>query len=284
MKDGFGAYHPLANLIFFVSVITVTMFTDDPVMLGVSLFGAVCYGVLLKGRRGAVSAIKSVMILVIFTAVLNPLFNHAGVTVLFRMPSGNAFTLEAVLFGISAGGKLAAVFMWFLCLNQIVTSDKIIYLFGRVSPYFALALSLILGFVPVIKNKFRMCYEAQAQFGESKMITASRCMLSTAGWAIEEAADTALSMHGRGFGLKGRTSFHLFIMERKDVLFIAICAAAFGALVFMKITGTFDFYYYPYVKSFGNSSRLWGALVYGAICLMPEWIYMTERRRTKGAL
>ena len=281
MKDGFGGYHPLANLIFFVSVIAVLMITDDPVMIAVSLLGALSYAFLLKGIKQALGMIKAVAFMVVFTALLNPMFNHAGVTPLFYLPWGNAVTLEAIAFGIGAGLKLAAVVMWFFSFNAIVTSDKIIYIFGRVSPYFALMLSLILTFVPVMKNRFRLCYEAQAQFGGGRLLTATKSLLSTAGWAIEEAADTAQSMHARGFGLKGRTSFHLFVMEKKDRAFMVVCAVLFVFVVMLLFNGAFDFYYYPYVKSFGNGLRLWGALGYLFMCLMPVGIWIGERRREK---
>ena len=281
MRDGFKSYHPLANLIFYVAVIGVTMLTDDPFMLLVSLFGSIAYGVLLEGKKAVIITLRGILPVIIFTALLNPLFNHAGITPLFYMPGGNAVTLEAVLFGISAGVKLSAVVMWFYSLNKIVTSDKIIYLFGKISPYFGLTLSLILGFVPVVKNKFSICFEAQSQFGKSKFVTLARCMLSTAGWVIEGAADTAQSMHGRGFGLKGRTSFNLFIIEKKDIAFMVICAVAFGFIILLKINGDFDFYYYPYVKSFGSPMRYFGSLVYLALCLMPFGVYFKERRKVK---
>lgn len=38
--------------------------------------------------------------LMLLAAVVNPLVSHQGVTVLFRFPSGNACTLESVLYGI----------------------------------------------------------------------------------------------------------------------------------------------------------------------------------------
>ncbi|MBE6007989.1 MAG: hypothetical protein E7235_02185 [Lachnospiraceae bacterium] len=281
MKNGFGDYHPLANLIFFASVIAVCMVTDDPLVIGVSLTGAFAYAFLLKGRRRVMGMLKAVGFMVVFTALLNPMFNHAGITPLFRLPWGNAVTLEAVLFGIGAGVKLAAVVMWFYSFNAIVTSDKITYIFGRISPCFALILSLILTFVPVMKNRFMVCFEAQAQFGAGRLMTASKSLLATAGWAIEEAADTAQSMHGRGFGLKGRTSFHLFVMEKKDRAFIAVCVALFIFTAVLYFKGAFDFYYYPYVKSFGGYLRPVGALTYIFMCFMPIGIWFKERRRGK---
>jgi energy-coupling factor transport system permease protein len=43
---------------------------------------------------------------------------------------------------------LAAVISWFSCYNAVMTSDKFVYLFGRVIPALSLILSMTLRFVP----------------------------------------------------------------------------------------------------------------------------------------
>jgi energy-coupling factor transport system permease protein len=40
------------------------------------------------------------------TAWLNPLFNHAGVTLLFYLPGGNPVTLESMVYGLAAATML----------------------------------------------------------------------------------------------------------------------------------------------------------------------------------
>ena len=50
----------------------------------------------------------------------------------------NPVTLEAVCYGFAVGVMIMSVFYWFKCFNAVMSSDKFIYLFGRVIPKLAL--------------------------------------------------------------------------------------------------------------------------------------------------
>ena len=39
----------------------------------------------------------------LLAALVNPAFNHAGVTILIYLPSGNPLTLESILYGRGGG-------------------------------------------------------------------------------------------------------------------------------------------------------------------------------------
>ncbi len=65
--------------------------------------------------------------------------------VLFLLPSfrvtrlavnfiGNQITLEALATGTTLGVRAASVLMWLSCMNAVISSDKVVYLFGRISP------------------------------------------------------------------------------------------------------------------------------------------------------
>ena len=281
MRDGFGTYHPLANLIYFLSVMVCAMVINDPIFTVISAVGSVAFAVQLKGEKAAFVVLKAALPMMIFMAVLNPLFNHGGVTPLFRLPSGNAFTLEALIFGLKAGATLGAMFLWCYSMNFILTGDKLIYIFGRISPYFGLAVSLVMGFIPVFKDKYKMAYNAQKQFGGSRFAVSGRCVLAALGAVIEESADTAESMVSRGFGLKGRTAFTPYKIESKDKMFIAVNGLLLAMVIVLFASGAFDYFYYPKVKSYGNEFRFLGAAAYMIMCLLPTFIYLKEMRRMK---
>lgn len=76
-------------------------------------------------------------------AIINPLFSHAGATMLFYMKDGNPVTLESILYGIGAGVMLAGVVSWFSVFNVVMTSDKFMYLFGKAIPAASLLLSMV---------------------------------------------------------------------------------------------------------------------------------------------
>ena len=99
-------------------------------------------------------------------ALLNPMFNHYGVTpLLYIESSGNWVTLEAMVYGIVLGCVLFIMILWFSCYNQIMTSDKFIYLFGRIIPAMSLMLSMALRFVPHFMAQLKVIRNGQKCVG-----------------------------------------------------------------------------------------------------------------------
>ena len=132
MGDAFSHYHPLVNFLFFALVLAYSMVLMHPVCLAVSLTGALVYAGELGGRRALAGHLKFALPVLLLAAIVNPAFNHAGVTILTYLPSGNPLTLESILYGLAAGAMLCAVVLWFVCFNAVITSDKFVYLFGPV--------------------------------------------------------------------------------------------------------------------------------------------------------
>ena len=142
MGDAFSRYHPLVNFLFFALVLAYSMVLMHPVCLAVSLLGALLYAGQLEGRRALARHLRVALPVLLLAALVNPAFNHAGVTILIYLPSGNPLTLESILYGLAAGAMLCAVVLWFVCFNRVITSDKFVYLFGRVIPALSLVLSM----------------------------------------------------------------------------------------------------------------------------------------------
>ena len=132
--NGFASLHPVVLFTYFAAVVGCTMFFTHPLLQAISLLGAFIYSVMLKGKRGLLFNTVFMLPMLLFMAGLNPLFNHRGVTILFYLNSGNPVTLESVLYGVSAAVMFITVIMWFSCYNAVMTSDKFIYLFGKVVP------------------------------------------------------------------------------------------------------------------------------------------------------
>ena len=123
-RDTFSSCHPLCNFLFFALVLLFTMTLQHPAYLAASLGGAICYRACLRGRA-AVLLLRMVP-LSLTAAVINPLFNHRGVTILWYFPSGNPLTLESMLYGLGAAAMLSAVILWFACYTEVMTSDKFV--------------------------------------------------------------------------------------------------------------------------------------------------------------
>ena len=242
MRSGFARLHPLVDLTFFVLVLAFAMFLSHP---AVQLAGLVCAALfaLRCTGRGFGRRMAMLLPLMLLAAVVNPLVSHQGVTVLFRFPSGNACTLESVLYGISAAVRLGTAVLWFMGWNAVMTSDKFVYLFGRILPSLSLTLSMGLRFVPRLLRRTREVAQAQklARPAERGWLAgirrAGRVVSIVVTWALENALDTADSMKSRGYGLPKRTAFSLFRFTLRDGICLGVLAALGGIVLAGSLTG-----------------------------------------------
>ena len=100
------------------------------------------YYIYLKGKKAFKTALWLMIPVFLISALVNPLFNHEGVTLLFYFRTGNPLTLESIVYGLASGVMLVSVLNWFSCYQVIMTSDKFIYLFGKLIPAMSLILSI----------------------------------------------------------------------------------------------------------------------------------------------
>ena len=239
-QDAFADCHPIVNFIYFVSVIAFGMMSLHPVCLMIAFMGAFAYSVCLGGRKAVLRNLRYMIPVIILTALINPAFSHQGVSVLWYFPTGNALTLESILYGLAAAGMLVTVLCWFASLNRVLTSDKMIYLFGRFAPYLSLVISMTLKFFPEFGARIRQVYQAQKCAGFivegryfKRIRTGMRVISSATTWALERAVITGDSMHSRGYGIGRRTAFSLFRFHRRD----AVCLAGILTLAGMTLAG-----------------------------------------------
>lgn len=288
MKDSFSGYHPLVNFVFFAEVLLFSMWFLHPACLAISAVSALAYGLYLQPRETGRLCLRFLLPVMLVTALVNPAFSHEGVTILTYLPSGNPLTLESILYGLAAAGLLAAVMLWFSCFNRVVTSDKFVYLFGRIIPALSLVLSMALRFVPRFRAQLRGVTDAQRVLGRDisrgKLTRRLRCagtILSVmVTWALENGIDTADSMKSRGYGLPGRTAFSIYRFDRRDRL--ALCwFLSLGTLIAVgAAAGGFAWRWYPSIKGAPLSVPALGLFpAYAALCLSPLMLDRKEDRK-----
>ena len=134
------------------------MFNQHPVFICISYAGALSYSIFLLGGKRTLRQS--------FLFTLPSLFNHYGVTMLYYVESsGNWITLEALVYGVVLGAVMFVVIQWFSCYNKVMTSDKFIYLFGRLIPALSLILSMALRFVPRFTGQLKVIRNGQKSMG-----------------------------------------------------------------------------------------------------------------------
>ena len=275
----------MVNLLYFVTVIGYSMFFLHPMFLAVSLVCACGYAVYLNGKKALRMMLWFMLPMVIVTAGLNPMFNHQGATILAYLPNGNPLTLESTLFGIAAAVMLVTVIAWFSCFNVVMTSDKFVYLFGRVIPALSLVLAIALRFVPRFRAQLRVISSAQKGIGRDasngNLIQKARHGLNILSilvtWALENAIDTADSMKSRGYGLPGRTAFSIFRFTRRDAWAMAYIAACAAVVLIGAAAGAYHFRFFPTIRGqWSGFGTLAVFATYFALAALPLIVNLKE--------
>lgn len=283
-RDSFSSYHPSINFLYFGLVLVFSMFFMHPVCILISLSASLAYAVYLNGRKAVRFSLLFMLPMVLMAAILNPAFNHEGATLLAYLPSGNPLTLESIVYGLAAALMLASVAVWFICYTAVMTSDKFVYLFGRIIPALSLILSMTLRFVPKFKAQIKVVSEAQRCIGRDASeggllqrikngVTILSIMVT---WSLENAIETADSMKSRGYGIPGRTAFSIYRFDSRDkaaLLWLIFC----GGYIFSGwMAGGVYWRYYPTMKGVALSPfPISFMLVYLALCLTPVILNIT---------
>lgn len=298
MNHTFCEYHPIVNLMFFVAVIGMNVFFLHPVTQVLSLAAAICYGsVWIGGKRVLKEQVLPGSFLLFFAALINPLFNHYGVTILGYYPSGNPITLESIVYGLVMGMMLLGMVCWFFLFTKVMTSEKLLYLLSRVTPSLSLLFSMCLRFVPMYRNQLKKITRGQEGIGKSgegehlfrRIFLGIQVISILVTYALEQAIETADSMRSRGFGQAKRTFFSMYHMKKKD--WICMCVMAVCVVVCLV-----EIYTQKYVAKFNPRivvvtgehplDRILFFSSYCLLCFMPvlvEWERRWKERNRKIA-
>ncbi len=285
MKNEFSLLHPVISFLYFLIILLFSMFLMNPVCIVLSLGGAFSLRLYLRGKSALRAFFIFTLPLMLAAAVVNPLFNHEGATILTYFPSGNPLTLESLIFGAAAAGMLACVMLWFSSFSDIITSDKLMYLFSRVIPSLSLVLSMILRFIPRLTQRAKEISSARDGIGigtssgslRSRIRSGASVLSALVTWSLESSIDTSDSMRGRGYGLRGRSTFSIYTFSRRDAVLLCIISL----LSIFVLCGIFfdviHFSFFPVIAKIPHN--LFSVIVYTAyfgLSFLPIIIEVTE--------
>ena len=279
-----GDLHPASIFCYFAGVMCVGMLSLHPGLIILSLLGCLTLQLMHGQLKARATAAGLGMFLVL--TLLNPIFYHDGVTVLFVV-NDRPITLEALLYGAAAAGMILSMIGWFRLLSHALTGDRLLYLLGRLSPRLALLVSMALRFVPAFARQGRRIHQTQQGLGLYRGENAPDALrgrmrefsiLTT--WALENGIVTADSMAARGYDTGRRTSYTPFRFTRADALFLLFSLALTAITLTGVLGGALKFDYYPALTLPADTlfARA-GLCAYGALCLLPALMEGGERIR-----
>lgn len=271
----FVQYNPLTIFVHFMAVIIVAMFIPNPILLVEVLLGSIAFYRIVFGKI----KFKTILLwagLFVGITIINPLVSHNGITILFFL-NGQAITLEALLYGMNNALMLLSVFVAFLSFSEIMTADKVMYLFGKISPKLALLLSLTFRYIPMLRRQAKKISAAQHCLGMYKADNVIDRLKSTMSvfsslvtWSIEMSVGTADAFYARGGELKNRKSFSFFRVSKIDVVFLLIFAMLLGCVLFVQTQSGLAAVFYPSLAlPLMSVNTLAAYIAYGVLVLFP---------------
>lgn len=254
----------------------------NPILLAFSLCSAICFYAMLESRKKFFSNILFSVFLFFLIAITNPLFSHNGETILFFL-NDNPMTLEALFYGFGIAAMIVSVIYWFQCYHILMTSDKFLYLFGRIAPKAALVVSMALRFVPLFRSQIKKINQTQKTLGlytsdslVDRFHNSCRVFSILVTWSLENAIITADSMKARGYGIGKRTHFSLFHFYTQDKIMLLLLLVL-DALILLGNVTCLKFYYYPALTKLTLSPMaLFSYLKIGLLLFLPCIIEIKE--------
>lgn len=288
---GFEKCHPAVNFIYFAGVIAGTIAFQHPIFLAISFLCAFAYSIKRNGWKALVFNLVLLPLVAAF-ALYYSSYTHFGATVLEQNMIGNNMTLESLVYGFVLGSVVAGTLMWFSCVYSVFTTDKVVYLFGKVSPRLSLFLAIALRMAARIKKEAKKINTAQKGIGRGvsqgnffqRLRNCIRIFSMLITWTIESLTTASESMRSRGSSLRGRKAFSIYRFDDRDRAYVVgmfLCLTLTAMAVILRQTNIF---YDPKIimTPITAMSFLFYA-GYGAFCLMPLGLELWTEYRFKKA-
>lgn len=225
MSEGFGfrSLHPIVLLVYYAGGITFGMLLFHPVLLAAAWLAAIVVNVHLDGGREWRKWGVPMLIGFVLIMITNPLISHRGRTVITYL-GDMPLTLESVVYGITLALSILFVLTLFVSYRLVMSEQKFLFLFSRVSPKAALVTMMATGLVPRLRRRMGELMLVQRARGvtvaEGTLATraknGARLVSTLLAWTLEDALQTADSMQARGYGTGTRSSYLGFRFRPRD--------------------------------------------------------------------
>lgn len=299
MSGGFRSLHPAVLLVYYAGLLVFAAVLFHPLFLGTILASTLVLFIMQGEGRRLLRGAPFYLLIAGSAVLLNPLFSHRGSHILFYL-FDQPVTLESVLYGLMTGMTLLSIFLVFGSYGLNLTTDKFMYLFSAAAPKTALLTWMTLRFVPLFQRRLHEIAVIQRTRGVSvhegglrkRMrdgMTMVRVLLT---WSLEEAMQTADSMKARGYGVRRRSAYAVYKLDRRDVLCLAVLVLSEAVCLGFWLAGRGKMEIYPRMRPmvFGLPE----GIMYGAFCLFnilplivegkEKWLWRSSARNISASV
>lgn len=261
MKSHFNAFHPAITFSYYMGSIALIMLFIHPIFLIAGLLIILGIHIFHDRCKSLQRWLFFMIITGILLFVMNPIFNERGRHVLLEW-MGHRVTLEATIYGGMSALSIIGVMMLFVSYNEVMTPNKLLFLFSKLLPQFAILLMLTLRFIPLMRRRLTEISDVQKSKGISilhgtwkerikKGMLYIQVLLT---YSLEEAIQTADSMKARGYGQTNRSTYEYFRFKKSDIIALVYLVGLFSFDIFGRIKGYGFLTIYPILESIHFSS------------------------------
>lgn len=250
MKDSFGRVHPVICLIYFICIIVVSMLYVNPIIGLGSVLGAFIY-VAVVDKWNVIKSFLKLLPLGVAITLINPIFSTYGDTVMFNYFNNRPYTFESMVFGAYMALICVATLLWFSRFNDVMTTDKLTYIFSKIMPAISTVLVLGLRYVPLFRDKITKIYGNRKSIGKTNDSNYMESIKNGANilsimttWSLENSTVSADSMKSRGYGLKNRTTYSNYKLNYKDIMLVILMLVGVIGIIF-GVKANMEIIFYP---------------------------------------
>lgn len=280
----FDACHACVPATLFAVIVALTMFAVQPVLVALSLTGALAFSALARGGRATLAGLRWQLPMLALVCLANPLFSASGSTLVARLGPVCVYA-ESLTYGATMGALMVAMVLWFEGTAAVLTQYRLLSLGRGGGSSVALVVSMASQLTPQLLRRSRgveaslaACSAAGPRPGLRERLTRESGQLMT--WALEDSLERSDAMRARGWESgAARTSYRADALRESDVamtcgivLLVVLCA-----LLAAVACGQWRFY-----PTMPGLVAWWGYVPYAALMLLPTAAAVAERARWRG--
>lgn len=285
MRPGaYGTCHAIVPATCFAGTIALSMLSVQPVLVGISLAGALAFSALARGWRATLRGLRWQLPLLALVCLANPLFSASGSTLLLKLGPRSVY-LESLAYGATMGALMVAVVLWFECAAAVLDQDRLLSLAGRRARSVPLVVSMAAQLMPQLLGRaraVRAATDACTAAGPRPPARAALVRTSTLllGWALEDSVERADVMRARGWesGCE-RTSYRPERVRGRDVAALVGIASLLLACVACAWAACSGWRFYP---TMGDLAPARAYLPFASLAFLPSVAEALARLRERG--
>jgi energy-coupling factor transport system permease protein len=287
MNKRFNAFHPAINFSYYLGAIAILMLLMHPLFLLVSLTILISIHFFNDRCKNFNRWLFFMVTTGLLIVIMNPLFNERGHFILFEV-MGHRITIEAIIYGSMSALSIISVMVIFVSYNEVMSPNKLLYLFSKFLPQFAILLMLTLRFIPLMRRRLEEISAVQMSKGQSVQHGPWKARIKNGmlyvqvlvTYSLEGAIQTADSMEARGYGLNKRTTYEYFRFKKSDTIVFIYLMGLFLIILYGRFLGFGFLKVYPVMESMNLQPMEFGLLVIEILFLsFPLFVELGEMVR-----